>query len=1011
MANKTDLYEKLRQSISFISNNDDNEPEIYNEDTELLDLNNRIKEIKIQQENIQSSYNLLVDKHHSVYKGLIGASILNYYIEYAHKFLSKVQILVKKVSFLNEDGDLIKLLKNLDYLLHSNPSKIESINSLLQTTSSIIEQLEENVSNISGSFDNETGQISITDNSDARFKYSFIKKSGYVKMFDVSGPNMYIYVTIYGCLDANGKVNDDEIFITCTALGLTNVKLVKVRKKIKFFVWEWKYNEYRGAVQDEADPDNIYGIVLSFKSSFFGGYNSLFSDNFYRVKLKKGFYIDGITYQHNNDNYGKYYTKFLQVETDENSGFSVNKFLNYIKNTTLEDNVFKDTGPGEHADDHRRYQPEGIDEDPNIRYVYKDSDQESIKVGLYTAKYRPYISKSRIQTKIVLDRDSLDYTNENSLCDFATVSISDLTTKTFNIENMQFDASGVEEIDGVSYYTFKASYTPGADAKNGTLGNNIPLIIYISKGQTSTTSGGTNVQNQSHNLNIEVSINSKEDVILQEKDYDLYGQFGAYSSPSVLRQSQSQITDIDEIKEDPLYILIYTSTVLKNFSNLTTEQQRSEIIRLMDLVSNNKNEILNQLLIYLQNIYRALNTISQCDSIRKTYDSNYDNSLYSDLSTIIQTTASEMTNISDVTSVKTLIANKLNIDNLEKKINLLYDQIKKLLDDLLVGSIYLDEMIDSYACMLTKKDNSKEILESLKTAMLIYEGRSTFSEALSLSGSAFLPLNVGTKSFDYWYENIFDYLVDSDIIIARYYILIIILCNLCSYRYDNRNEYIKYINDLLLKLINRLSVDTNLFPNSLITNLQLNNYFSEAYGFYVVTHPNIEKVSSYLTYKYPKLNELNEIDIEISNNRSVYDYNTIIKSKLLLFLLSDISNIDNRINDLYEYLSKYKNYRSIVILSCLDEVLDFIESSSSEKLSTFDYTKRSNDFLAYSNASNSLDTPISQCISSYNQIKNNLYASNINIGNKINISQNGGEPAENLNKLKQTIKYLGLNDF
>ena len=974
MASKNSLYEKLRQSISFITKNSEEEIKYEKEDTELATLNNYIRDLKIQQENIQANYDLLVNKHHDLYKGLIGTTITNYYIEYANKFLHKVNSLVPKISLLSEDGELMQLLSNLDYLLNSQPDKSLSIESLLKETTSIIEQLESSVANVSGAYDSATEEFSITDNSAARFKYSFIKKSGYVKMFDVSGPNMYLYVTIYGCLTSDGKVLDDEIYLTCAALGLTNIKLVKVKKKIKFFIWSWTYNEYRGIIKDKSDEENLYGIVLSFKSGFFGGYNSLFSDNFRRVKLKKGYYVDGIIYQHEGDNYGKYYNKFLQISGDQESGFSVNKFLDYIKNKSIEDKVFKDTGPGEDED----LQPKGLDSSPNIRYVYRDSDQEYIKVGLYTAKYRPYISKSTIQTKVILDRDSLDYNNENTLCDFITVSLQDLTTRTFDIKNLQFDANGTEEIDGVSYYRFKSTYTPGSDAENGTLGNSIPLIIRVSKGNTSSVSSGANNTTLTHELFIELGIDSDEDVILQDTNdaYELYGEMGAYSSPIVRRTAQSKITDLDDIKEDPLYILTYISTVLQNFHVLSKPKQKEELLRLVELVERNRDVLLEQLLIYLKNIYRALNTIGQCDAIRRTYDIDYDNSLYGHLVTLTQTSAAEMRKITDITSVQSLLKTKTNIDNLNSTIKFISSETEKLLNDLLLCSIYLDEIIDSYSCIFNKTDNSRSILSSLEIAMSIYEGKSSFTEAMSLSGMSFLPINTGNKSFEVWYENVLQYIMDNDIMIARYYLLIILLCNLSSNSYENRKIYRNYLNDFMLKMLNRMSISKEYVPVAIQDLLRANNNFIESYGFYIVAEPNNDELPAYLMHKYPMLKELNTIDI-LYNSES-YSYNQIIKSKLLIFLLSNKDNMDSIVYELYDVLSKNRNYRNIVVLQNLDAVLDYLnEQNILENNNLKLYKNRSNYFLNYPNYKKT--TPIDGCLREYRRIRNSLYENNVNL--------------------------------
>jgi phage FluMu protein Com len=246
--------------------------------------------------------------------------------------------------------------------------------------------------------------------------------------------------------------------------------------------------------------------------------------------------------------------------------------------------------------------------------------------------------------------------------------------------------------------------------------------------------------------------------------------------------------------------------------------------------------------------------------------------------------------------------------------------------------------------------------------------------------------------------------MDNDIVISRYYLLIILLCNLSSNAYATRKTYRNYLNDFMLKMLNRMSISKENVPTYIQELLRKNNNFIESYGFYVVSQPNNDEIPAYLTHKYPMLKELNSIDI-LEESES-YSYKQIIKSKLLVFLLSNSENMNSIVHEIYDVLSKNRNYRNIIILQNLDEVLDYLKDQNilvNNELNI--YQNRSNYFLNYPIVNTM--TPIEGCLREYRTIKASLYGNNVNLLSLFKTTSNN----INSNEVKEMLKVLGLNTF
>lgn len=976
MASKKDIYSEIKESIFKINNKTENTSETLVTDTELHKLNIQIKSLKTKFLSIEDKFNSLVENHQKILNGLIGSVIIKYYIEIAHKYSKKLKKIADKIVLLNSENTT----NIIDEALYRQSNEYDN-NSVLKNLSSIFEQISSEIKQVEAVLDSETGTVKVYDTGSSKFYYTSECKSVWVKITDVSGPNIYSYVGIYGDKKAGNSSDgsDAPIYLTSPDLSLTNVKLVPIKREIKIKIpiifllppLKWTRVEYVGVVQDKADPTNIYGITISFKKNMFGKYDKSFFDDVKRVKICKGYYIDGIFYLNNDDidNYGKIYNRF-RSDINDGESFSEDKFLNYITNYPYNSGKInyypaQMTGFDEDVLEDHNKKPKDIkiDSNPIIRLVAQDDEQEDVKIGRYKHKIQEYLVNETTNTSIELDRETLDWTNENKLCDYALVSF---TNNKFNIKNLQFDANGSEkDNNGKITYKFQASYSPSSNSAEGTLGNSIPLSLLItSESVNNDTQTIPNKTLSIHKIKINISFDESQTIMIQPKDDYLYGEMGGYFAYNKLQDASSLVSDVTS---DPDYMLIYIKTILSKES-----PSMKDLALVKSFIGNILDGFILDLLNYVKIVYKSLMTPSVCDPIRKSYDPSYDDSFYSNIKDSITMTANSMETLTNLTKVSEVINNLKNITELYNSITLHESNINQLVYELITMEYYLNEMIDSYSCFFKFNSIDTKVKNSMSYAASIYEGTSNFDEVLALSGDMFLPFSAGLFSYDSWREEIGEYVKESNITLVKYYLINIILGKLSEYNLDNIKTYSESISRILLSFIKRYSIQSSLIPVTLSELLKEETAFNLTYSMKIMPNYQGEKISSLVSYKYPFLSFINEINLEFEKINDKYcllpELKNIIKSKLLTHILKDPQQFQDCFDEIYENLTKSKNLRSIILLQCFKEINEFLNEKDSTKFSLYDFET----FSLKSESKTYLDC-IHEYIVLYNKIYNSAY--------------------------------------
>lgn len=915
-----DILSKLKDSLKKLET-------ITVDDKNISKLNSEVKELSDAAEQatkvysmLQEKYNLLCEKQFLIYENLIGAVILNHYVETSYKYINRVKDLIKYIDLFKKDSELLKLIDKLAYYLTLDSPYTDAVDTL---KNNICDLLNDTLGNSANKLSFNSEENAIIDTSSSSFKIEKNIKSCYTKFVDSSGYNLKLECSIYGYYDSDGKIGD--IFLSCPTLNLNNVRFVKITKQIKLLWLTISRTVYRAVVQDENDEENFYGIELRFKKNWLTGYNCSFDDSVTRVNMKKGLSVEGITYEGgvDTDKKGKVFKELLKDPNDESSGADINKIYNLIKShRTMQDNSIKEHGS--------TYEKDKYDEgSQGIRFKYVDEDGDYIKVGNYSSKLTTYISKRWRNIDIKLDTESLNYDDENTLADYADVMFS-LLPNIYNT-SLRFNSDSSEEIEEINEssqktkvikYTFKATFSP--ENGNETVGNSVPLIlnIYSYKYDQLDANGLRKVK-------IEI-VADGESTILIRQNY-LYGLLGTLFSPVEQFTPKYKISDPDEILSNPEYGTVYLEGII-NKPDTDSESLlslKNKIVSLFDDV------VFKEIYELLTKIGALSMTVSGADGVRKIYDSSYDSSMYDEIKNSIVGVYTKTSSISAVENVSEIIKNnKSDINEISYLISSNYTKIQLLIDELLYSSALVDDIVECYAPNLEREYTYSNLINSMSNTMLIYEGKTDFSEALNISVNMFVTMNVGKYSFDNWYSNISGYIYDNNFLLIKYYLIRILLCELSAFRVDNYDNFNKYILDILIKLIKRNAIDSRYINSDIENAILKESLFEKAYDFKVQNNINAGSISPILISYYPELEFVNKVYIEddiftnLENSKIVY----IIASKLLQIFLKYKSNNSEEefLNNLYKFSENNLNIRTCVFILALNVLYEKIKSDYTE---------------------------------------------------------------------------------
>lgn len=966
--NNTELLKKLKTSLANLEAAS-KQKNSSSGDTSLDKLNEYAENIVEIYTEMEDKYKELSLQHFALYEGLIGDVITNYYVELAYKYISQVQEMIETAKVIRRGGRLDDLLSSLLLYLNKGETGTNAVNIIKESIGNILSELMSslNENDVMCNVD-ENGEIVVYDTRSSKFTVKDKIKSGYVKFVDVSGYNLTLKCSIYGYYD--DKNDMDDIYLTCPDLSLTNVHFVKVTKRIQLLWFVWDRVVYKSVTSNPEDPDEYYGLLLRFKKNWITGYNSKFTDAITKVKLQKGYAVDNVAYYgKTEEDVGKVYTRYRKDDNDEYS-VDLEKVINSMKNTTINDNSLKDIGS--ELNENWNFS-EANKETLPIQFKLTDTDGDSIKVGSYSSKFNTYCDNVERTVTFTHDTSTLDYTNQDTLSDFVevTVSIGSGLEKT----TIQFDSDSAEETDYGIRYKYTGTYSPNTEITSATdvsassLGNNIPLELYFEVADASkkanTVDTDTSTDDAKNTGTVNTTAPDKKDIVkskaktvkielASEKESDsmiireneIYGWLGCVFCPSTEHMADYKVTDISS---DPMYLAAYGQYCLgvEPMSAANIAYLRNSLLNLYD-------EYVAQIFAILNKAGAACQTMTSADGIRQIYDSNYADDYYSEIKSTLLNIYMTISQISAVTDLKDIIAeNKTDIDEIVKSIYNCYSTSHINIAELLEATALADDFLEAYTAVFDATDKFQELFNSLQVATSIYQGDTSYSEVLNIANTMFIGLNAGRYDFTTWCSRGTACIHDNLLFFVRLYLIRILLCRLSPYANKNRKEFQEYALDVDLKLIKRQSIillDDK--PNKALDRaLAELDSFERGYGFTVQRNLNNETLSSILLSLYPSLykinqiyisdTDLNQLDYQLNKLNPSFDQVPIINimaSKLIqVYFIEKADYIEDKNsfanefwNKCYEMVDNTKNIRSAFFIIALSEAYKYLGEATTE---------------------------------------------------------------------------------
>ena len=898
---REELFKKLKATLDTANLNASmNEIKTANTPDELREkLNNAVNKLNI----VKEAYSALVNKQTELYEALIGTSIGKYYVEFAKKQLDQINkintILVSLESSINYDNFQYMIANDLDY------------SQLLDLLKKLESQFEEACPNVISIIDTdinsqETNRVRTIDTSGSTIYNESKKMVRYAEFIDpaTSIKTQYTMTSIY---NDSGAKNDNEIYVTCPLLKLSNSKAVLDETDIIRFLWIviGRRPAYVGVINSD-NPEEAYGYKLTFKSWLF---SKKFTDSAVsKVQIKIGYHARLVTSQ------------------------GVTKINDKIAKFDGEDYSIIDCGK-------YQYILTEIDEDG------EDGKGEAVDITIKNSS-APIKYNDKVTSYILFDPDSYSLEdNAESLSDSVSIKID--AGPTFHFNNITLNSDETNSYYNYNYnaevkeYSFKG--TVDYDENQLTEGyakNQIPIVLSNSVRKELFASNDRKLVLQNTDTlearikrelkykvynNIKIGVDSDNNAILTTKD--AHYAIGLLNFADKPYESKYDVTDIIDARAEysisnALNTLINIDKLYGNknilglISNATLNDKLNKIVECQHIIENAIINYRNRLGELVERLYNSLNSFSLGEKIRESQDTNYTKKYFENYLTSLDTKTAEIKSL-----IEDGVTNK-NIKQINNKFITIENEINSLFTDNLESIEYIDEMVKAYIPIYGNKINYSVLTASMRIAFEVYLMENDYTSTLNINTENFIPITRGSYTFMEWNEDFNKLLKENALETYRYYLVGILLCRLSKNHITNLTEYKGYLSDILKSLYLKEAFKENYFNETFIKLMREIRTYYNSYNIMIKEDLNYGRIPTILTTQYNVLNKFNYIDLtnyidgETINN-DIYR----LQVNILISLLKS-GNIVSTIKNMIIYLqSNVQNLRTLIILYCINKII------------------------------------------------------------------------------------------